>query len=73
MDDPYRFGQELAGIAIALLPIALIIGGVALTWWLIVRARRDAPARPTGYRDPAYPPPPEPVRGPPSGEPPANR
>jgi hypothetical protein len=59
--DSYRLGAAMAQAAMVLCPLVLVIGGSVLAWWLIRRARRLAPPRPAGYRDPPYPEPPEPT------------
>jgi hypothetical protein len=54
--DSYQFGGAVARVVCILCPLFLVIAAVAVSWWAIDHARRSAPARPSGYRDPAYPP-----------------
>ena len=53
--DDYELGAAMARAAMTLCTIVLLVGGATLAWWLIRRARRLAPPRPSGYRDPPYP------------------
>jgi hypothetical protein len=62
--DYYELGAAMARAAMTLCTIVLLVGGATLAWWLIRRARRLAPPRPSGYRDPPYPEPPTPATDP---------